>query len=77
VTKSIQTTRRFDGLKPFVSLHALERRRLAAMIESTVDLATVTAAMIQDDPDLELAMEPFLNATPTSSKIQEKLCPGD
>ena len=62
VTKSIQTTRRFDGLKPFVSLHALGRRRLAAMIDSTVDLATVTVAMIRDDPDLELAMEPFLNA---------------
>jgi L-2,4-diaminobutyrate decarboxylase len=62
VTKSIQTTRRFDGLKPFVSLHALGRRRLAAMIDSTVDLATVTAAMIREDPDLELAMEPFLNA---------------
>ena len=62
VTKSIQTTRRFDGLKPFVSLHALGRRRLAAMIDRTVELAAATAARIQDDPDLQLAMQPFLNA---------------
>ena len=62
VTKSIQTTRRFDGLKPFVSLHSVGRRRLAAMIEGTIDLASSTAAMIRDDPILELAMEPFLNA---------------
>jgi L-2,4-diaminobutyrate decarboxylase len=62
VTKSIQTTRRFDGLKPFVSLHSLGRRRLAAMIEGTIDLASNTATMIRDDPILELAIEPFLNA---------------
>jgi L-2,4-diaminobutyrate decarboxylase len=62
VTKSIQTTRRFDGLKPFVSLQALGRKRLAAMIDTTIDLATATAELITADPELELPVPPAINA---------------
>lgn len=62
VTKSIQTTRRFDGLKPFVTLQALGRRRLAAMIDATIDLARQTAALIAGDGELELAAPPVINA---------------
>jgi L-2,4-diaminobutyrate decarboxylase len=62
VTKSIQTTRRFDGLKPFVSLHALGRKRIAAMIDNTIDVAQAAATLIQSDNDLELALPPSLNA---------------
>lgn len=62
VTKSIQTTRRFDGLKPFMTLQSLGRRRLAAMIETTVDLSQGIAAMIEADPDLLLAAWPAINA---------------
>jgi L-2,4-diaminobutyrate decarboxylase len=62
VGKSIQTTRRFDGLKPFMSLRALGRRHFAAMIDSTVDLAKRTAALIDDDPELELVVAPTINA---------------
>jgi L-2,4-diaminobutyrate decarboxylase len=62
VTKSIQTTRRFDGLKPFVSLHALGRKRIAAMIDNTIDVAQAAATLIQSDHDLELALPPSLNA---------------
>jgi L-2,4-diaminobutyrate decarboxylase len=62
VTKSIQTTRRFDGLKPFVSLHALGRKRIAAMIDTAIEVAHTAAALIVSDPDLELALPPTLNA---------------
>lgn len=62
VTKSIQTTRRFDGLKPFVTLRALGRKRLAAMIDTTIDVAGEAATLIAADPDLELAVPPAMNA---------------
>ena len=50
VTKSIQTTRRFDALKLFVSLRTLGRRRYAALLEQTVDLAAAVAQRIDADP---------------------------
>lgn len=62
VGKSIQTTRRFDGLKPFLTLQALGRRKLAAMIDATIALAADTAALIEADADLTLAAPPTINA---------------
>ncbi len=62
VTKSLQTTRRFDGLKPFVTLRALGRRHLAAMIDATIALAVTAALRIEADPELHLACRPALNA---------------
>jgi L-2,4-diaminobutyrate decarboxylase len=53
VTKSIQTTRRFDSLKLFVTLRTLGRRRFAALVEQTVDLATAVAGRIDADPFFE------------------------
>jgi len=61
VTKSIQTSRRFDGLKPFITLHALGRKRLAAMIDTTIEVANAAAALIATDPELELAIAPAMN----------------
>jgi L-2,4-diaminobutyrate decarboxylase len=46
VTKSIQTTRRFDSLKLWVTLRCLGRQRFASLIEQTVDLAAAVAACI-------------------------------
>ena len=62
VTKSVQTTRRFDALKLFISLQTLGKKQLAAMIETTVDLAQTTARIIEADAELELAIFPTLNA---------------
>ncbi len=62
VTKSIQTTRRFDGLKPFMTLQALGRRHIAEMIETTVDLTHEVASLIDAHPDLQLAAKPAINA---------------
>lgn len=61
VTKSVQTTRRFDALKLFISLQALGRQTLADIIETTIELASDTAAFIQADPALELANHPTIN----------------
>ncbi|SFL69726.1 L-2,4-diaminobutyrate decarboxylase [Gracilibacillus orientalis] len=62
VTKSIQTTRRFDSLKLFMSLQALGRKTFADMIDYTIDLAHDTAGLIEQDIELELMNQPELNA---------------
>lgn len=62
VTKSIQTTRRFDALKLWVSLQHLGRQGFADMIDTTIDLAAQTAHLIAGDPGLELVNQPTINA---------------
>ena len=62
VGKSIQTTRRFDGLKLFITLNALGRVGLAAMIDATIELAARVGDDIARRPALELANTPSLNA---------------
>jgi L-2,4-diaminobutyrate decarboxylase len=63
VGKSLQTTRRFDGLKLLVSLQTVGRRRFAAMIEGTIDLARRTADFLAGTGDFEVANpKPALNA---------------
>ncbi|PCR88783.1 pyridoxal phosphate-dependent decarboxylase family protein [Natrinema ejinorense] len=61
VGKSLQTTRRFDALKPYVTFRTLGRERLADWVEYVVDLATATSADVRDHPDLELVCEPQLS----------------
>ncbi len=60
--RSVQTTRRFDALKLYVSLRATGRRTLAAMVERTLEVAQEAAGLIEADPTLELANEPELGA---------------
>ncbi|WP_051271187.1 pyridoxal phosphate-dependent decarboxylase family protein [Shimazuella kribbensis] len=63
VTKSIQTTRRFDALKLWVSLQAIGRTAFAELIEYTLSLAQKTAQLISNEPLLELVNKnPTLNA---------------
>lgn len=62
VTKSVQTTRRFDALKLFVSLQVLGRKAFAEMIDITIELAEATANLITADPELELANSPTINS---------------
>jgi L-2,4-diaminobutyrate decarboxylase len=54
VDKSIQTTRRIDALKLWVTLRALGADRLGEMFDEVVDLAARTHTMVEDDPDLRL-----------------------
>jgi L-2,4-diaminobutyrate decarboxylase len=62
VVNSIQTTKRFDALKLFMSLQALGRQTFAAAIDLTIDLATDIAIIIEADPHLILAAQPTINA---------------
>jgi L-2,4-diaminobutyrate decarboxylase len=61
VTKSLQTTRRFDALKLFMSLRNLGRKVFAEMIDSTVLLAQQIASEIEQDTQRQLAIKPQLN----------------
>jgi L-2,4-diaminobutyrate decarboxylase len=62
VTKSIQTTRRFDSLKLFVTLRTLGRQRFAALIEHTVDLAHAVAACIDAEPAFQRVAPVAINS---------------
>lgn len=54
VGKSLQTTRRFDALKVFVTLRALGRRRVGEMIDATCAAAAAAADAVPDHPGLTL-----------------------
>lgn len=62
VGKSVQTTRRFDALKPYVAFRTLGRRGMATLVDRTLELADDGAALLADADDFELLHEPTLNA---------------
>ncbi|ELY97742.1 pyridoxal-dependent decarboxylase [Natrialba aegyptia DSM 13077] len=62
VSKSVQTTRRFDALKPYVAFRTLGRTGLAELVEHTLELADDAAALVREADDFELLGEPTLNA---------------
>ena len=61
VSKSIQTTRRFDALKIYITLQAYGRNVLGQIIDRTIALAQQTAQLIDAAKDFELATPPSLN----------------
>ncbi|RRJ28259.1 pyridoxal phosphate-dependent decarboxylase family protein [Halocatena pleomorpha] len=62
VSKSVQTSRRFDALKPYIAFRTLGRDGFEELIDYTLDLTTAVAQRIKDDPAFELKHEPTLNA---------------
>jgi L-2,4-diaminobutyrate decarboxylase len=62
VSRSLATTRRFDALKLWVSLRALGREKLGAMIDACAALAGHAADFIRNHPNLELIHEPELSS---------------
>ncbi|WP_312828722.1 pyridoxal phosphate-dependent decarboxylase family protein [Pantoea anthophila] len=60
VSKSLQTTRRFDALKLWMGLEALGQKQYAAIIDHGVTLAQDVAAYVDAQPALELVMKPQL-----------------
>ncbi len=54
VDKSLQTTRRFDALKLWVSLRALGADRIGEMFDAVIDLAALAGDLVEADPALEL-----------------------
>jgi len=62
VYKSIQTTRRFDALKPFIALQHVGTEQLGEMIDHTIALARAVADGLREDARFQLATPPMLNA---------------
>jgi L-2,4-diaminobutyrate decarboxylase len=62
VKKSLQTTRRFDALKLWMTLRTMGRRRLGSYIDAVIDLAQQTAALLRRDRDFELLHQPEISA---------------
>ena len=60
VSKSLQTTRRFDALKLWMGLEALGQKQYAAIIDHGVTLAQEVAQYVEATPHLELVMQPQL-----------------
>ena len=59
--RSLRTTRRTDAFKIAVTLRALGRRGLGALVDRCHDLAVAAADRIAEDPRLELAARPTLS----------------
>ncbi|MGD8206067.1 pyridoxal phosphate-dependent decarboxylase family protein [Pantoea sp. FN0305] len=60
VSKSLQTTRRFDALKLWMGLEALGKKQYAEIIDNGVTLAQQVAQYVAEQPQLELVMQPQL-----------------
>ncbi|MDN2488007.1 aspartate aminotransferase family protein [Kosakonia sacchari] len=60
VSKSLQTTRRFDALKLWMGLEALGKKQYAEIIDNGVTLAQQVAQFVDEQPQLELVMQPQL-----------------
>jgi len=60
VSKSLQTTRRFDALKLWMGLEALGKKQYAEIIDNGVTLSQEVAEYVSAQPHLELVMQPQL-----------------
>ena len=55
VDKSIQTTRRFDALKLWLTLRIMGPDGIGALLDESIDLARQAGELLARDPDFELA----------------------
>ncbi|XAS72527.1 aspartate aminotransferase family protein [Micrococcaceae bacterium Sec5.1] len=61
VDKSIQTTRRFDALKLWLTLRAMGADAIGALFDEAIDLAGRVGTLLVDDAEFELAATPQLS----------------
>ena len=61
VDKSIQTTRRFDALKLWLTLRIMGADAVGALLDEAIDLTGRVGAVLADDAEFELAAEPQLS----------------
>lgn len=61
VDKSLQTTRRFDALKLWLSLRVLGPETIGRYVDRVVDLTAEVASALERDPAVELAATPQLS----------------
>ena len=80
VDKSLQTTRRFDALKLWITLRSVGQETLGALFDATLDLAADAGRQVEDCPGLALAApvqlgmvvfryEPGLDPGPESREV--------
>jgi L-2,4-diaminobutyrate decarboxylase len=61
VDKSIQTTRRFDALKLWLTLRIMGANAVGALLDEAIDLAARVGSVLAADNDFELAAAPQLS----------------
>ncbi|MEU4159840.1 aspartate aminotransferase family protein [Actinoplanes sp. NPDC026670] len=61
VNKSLQTTRRFDALKLWMTLRTMGAEQIGDMFDAVVDRASDAHLLISDDPDFEALAAPTLS----------------
>ncbi|MFE1775937.1 pyridoxal phosphate-dependent decarboxylase family protein [Streptomyces sp. NPDC059008] len=61
VDKSIQTTRRFDALKLWLTLRIMGARSLGELFDEVIDRAADAWKLLHDDPRFEVVVEPQLS----------------
>lgn len=61
VDKSLQTTRRFDALKLWMTLRVLGADGIGSLLDSAIDAAQWIATAVESDPELELVRRPDLS----------------
>ncbi len=77
VSKSLQTTRRFDALKLWMGLEALGQKQYAAIIDHGVTLAQQVAQYVAEQDSLELVMQPQLASVLFRYRPQQLATTGD
>ena len=61
VDKSLQTTRRFDALKLWLTLRTMGPELIGRYVDAVIDLAAEVHGLLRDEPDLQLAAAPELS----------------
>jgi L-2,4-diaminobutyrate decarboxylase len=69
VDKSLQTTRRFDALKLWVTLRSMGAAQIGALFDAVIDLAADAGDLVEADPELELVARTQL------STVLFRVCP--
>lgn len=77
VDKSLQTTRRFDALKLWLTLRMMGPDTIGEYVDAVVDLARDVYIAVSNEPDLELAARPELSTVvfryvPFESDLDER-----
>lgn len=61
VDKSLQTTRRFDALKLWMTLRMMGADQVGEIFDTAIDLAHVGYGLLRDDDDFEVVVAPMLS----------------
>lgn len=61
VDKSMQTTRRFDALKLWMTLRTMGADAIGEGFDSVIELASQMYPILRDDPEIEIQIEPTLS----------------